>query len=140
MMGMSGAYRVVHTAAMTWVFVYGTLRTGGTAEDLLREGVVERRSAVLPGHALIGRRLPYPFAVPDPDSSVVGEAVRLDPSVARSVLIELDGYEGDQYRRVQHAVVLDDREVTAHVWVAAGTDRQPDDERIASGDWFRRDL
>lgn len=122
------------------MFVYGTLRTGGRGEAFLRDGVVERSFAVLAGHALYGRRLPYPFAVPEPDSVVVGEAVRLDPGLAPSILSDLDTYEGDEYRRVRHRVLLDDREVIAHLWVAAEGHRPPEAELIASGDWFRRDL
>ena len=140
MRGMRGGYRSVDTAAMTWVFVYGTLRTGGAAEALVRAGVVERESAVLPDHALYGRRLAYPFAAPDPGSIVVGEAMRLDPRVAASVLADLDTYEGDEYRRVRRRVTLDDRQVTAHLWLVLEDHRPPEAERIPSGDWFRRDL
>lgn len=125
---------------MTWVFVYGTLRAGGKAEAFLREGVVERCPAVLPGHALYGRLLPYPFAMADPGSEVVGEAVRLDPGLAPAILSDLDTYEGDEYRRVCHRVALDDRKVIAHLWVAVEGDRPPESERIPSGDWFGRDL
>ena len=139
MTGMPGAYPLVHTAAMTWVFVYGTLRAGGSAEAFLHDGVVERRGAVLAGHALYGRRLPYPYAVPEPGSSVVGEAVRLDARLADRTLADLDAYEGDEYRRVCRPVLLDDREVMAHLWVA-DVPKPPDSERIRSGDWFRRDL
>jgi gamma-glutamylcyclotransferase (GGCT)/AIG2-like uncharacterized protein YtfP len=125
---------------MTWVFVYGTLRTGGGAESYLSDGVVDRQPAVLPGHALYGRQLPYPFAVPDTDSAIVGEAVRLDPRFAPSILAALDVYEGDEYRRIRHRVILDDGEVNAHLWVAVEGDRLPESERILTGDWFRRDL
>ena len=125
---------------MTWVFVYGTLRTGGDAEVFLRDGVVERSPGMLPDHALYGRFMPYPFAVPESDSVVVGEAVRLDPRPAQSILSDLDTYEGDEYRRVRHRVLLDSREVVAHLWVAAEGYRPPDAELIASGDWFLRDL
>lgn len=125
---------------MTWVFVYGTLRTGGKAEAFLRDAVVERCPAVLLEHGLYGREWPYPFAVPDPDSVVVGEAVRLDPGRAPSILSNLDTYEGDEYRRVRHRVAIDDRHVIAHLWVAVDADRPPEAQRIPSGDWFRRDL
>ena len=139
MTGMSGAYPLVHTAAMAWVFVYGTLRVGGSAEAFLRDGVVERHSAVLADHALYGRRLPYPYAVPEPDSTVVGEAVRLDPRLAGPALADLDAYEGDEYRRVCRPVRLGDREVVAHLWIA-DVPTPPETERIRSGDWFHRDL
>lgn len=134
----TGARVSAHTAVMSWVFVYGSLRTGGGAEALLRDAVVERRPAVLPGHALYGRHLPYPSAAPDPGSTVLGEAIRLDEHRAADLLSELDAYEGDGYLRIRQAVSLDEEEVVADLWVAAR--RPAEDERIPSGDWFRRDL
>lgn len=117
------------------VFVYGSLRRGGSAAEML-EG--DRSNGRLPGHALYGRTLPYPFVVPDPESSVVGDVVALGPD-ADAVLRTLDEYEGDEYRRTALRVFVPSGAVTAWVWVAARDPHAfPAAERIATGDWFTR--
>jgi gamma-glutamylcyclotransferase (GGCT)/AIG2-like uncharacterized protein YtfP len=115
------------------VFVYGSLRRGGSAEHLLAGSV--RGPARLDGYALYGRTMPYPFVVPDPESSVVGEIVTL---ARDSLLGVLDEYEGDEYRRGLLRVDAAGREVPAWVWVAARPQSLPSRERIPSGDWFAR--
>ncbi|MEX2280213.1 MAG: gamma-glutamylcyclotransferase family protein [Acidimicrobiia bacterium] len=119
---------------MTWVFVYGTLRSGATAEDLLAPGVVTREPAVLDGYALYGLTWLYPFVTVAERESVHGEAVGLDPVVASTTLLVLDEYEGQEYRRTTAPVRLSDRVVSAHLWVAKESTLLPEAERIASGD------
>lgn len=123
---------------MTWVFVYGTLRTGGAAASRLADGVASRRPAVLPGYALVGLSHPYPFVVPDPTGVVVGEALRLVPARAPAMLVELDLYEGDEYRRTCAPVVVGDETVVAQFWEAADAAVVESLDRIESGDWFDR--
>ncbi len=119
---------------MTWVFVYGTLRSGGAASQLLDGGVSERHAAWLEDHALVGGE--YPFVVPQPGSWTRGDLVRLDPVVADETLIALDRYEGDEYRRELVDVRVDGRVVTAHVWVAARPETVAGRPPILSGDWL----
>ena len=123
---------------MTWVFVYGTLRTGGAAAGRLRDGVAVRRPAVLDGYAMVGRRHPYPFIVPDPTGSVVGEALGLIPERAEALLVELDRYEGDEYRRTCAPVLVGEETVVAQFWEAADPAVVEGLDRIDSGDWFDR--
>lgn len=123
---------------MTWVFVYGTLRTGGAAAGRLAAAVADRRPAVLAEYALVGRNHPYPFVVPYPTGSVVGEALRLIPERAGALLVELDRYEGVEYRRTCAPVVVGDQTVMAQFWVAADSAMVEGLDRIESGDWFDR--
>ena len=123
---------------MTWVFVYGTLRTRGAAAGRLADAVAFRRPAVLAGYALVGRSQPYPFVVPDPTGAVVGEALRLIPDRADALLVELDRYEGDEYRRTCAPVVVGDETVVAQFWEAADSAVVEGLDRIESGDWFDR--
>lgn len=117
---------------MTWLFVYGTLRSGASAAHLPAGEIVERRPAVMPGYALYGRTSPYPLAAPHPGTEVVGEAVRIRPERTSAVLASLDEYEGDEYVRVTANLSVAGQAVTAHVWVAR---RPPDEtERIHSRD------
>ncbi|HSJ29724.1 MAG TPA: gamma-glutamylcyclotransferase family protein [Acidimicrobiia bacterium] len=118
---------------MHHVFVYGSLRRGGSAEHLL--GNLERVVARLEAHALYGRNLVYPFAVPDPASSVIGEIVTL---ASDATLHRLDAYEGDEYRRTVARAVTAAGPLPAWVWVAALPESLPEEERIDSGDWFAR--
>ncbi|MEX0757339.1 MAG: gamma-glutamylcyclotransferase family protein [Acidimicrobiia bacterium] len=105
---------------MTWVFVYGTLRSGATAEHLLAPGVRARELAVLDGYALYGLTWPYPFVTVAEGGSVHGEAVGLDPAVAPTTLLALDEYEGQEYRRTIAPVRLPDRVVLGPRWGGKG--------------------
>lgn len=122
---------VLKSVVVAWVFVYGTLRSGGAAERLI---VGVRRPGLLAEHALYGRTHPYPFVVPRPGSVVSGEIVEVPTELLR----RLDEYEGDEYVRVKAAVRAGPRDILAHVWVAVADPPLPDSELIPSGDWFDR--
>ena len=134
MSGMSGrVFRsgVLKSFIVAWVFVYGTLRSGGVAAHLI-DGL--RRPATLPDHSLYGRTHPYPFVAPRQGGAVRGEIV----AVADDVLGQLDEYEGDEYVRVEATVRTDPGDVVAQVWVAVVDPPLPESELIPSGDWFDR--
>ncbi|GIU92713.1 MAG: hypothetical protein KatS3mg011_1619 [Acidimicrobiia bacterium] len=117
-----------------WLFVYGTLRPGGSAfETVLGDRVLEIRSGRLPDHGLYGRGLPYPFVAPLAGGQVVGELLR----VPVGVLAETDRYEGPEYSRVEVDVLDEhDRPVRAWTYLAARPERLSETSLIASGDWF----
>ncbi len=121
---------------MAWIFVYGTLRSRGAAAQLLEDGVVDRQGAVLAGHALYGKSLPYPFMTAEPGRSVVGELVRLADDRAATMLERLDDYEGGEYRRTVVTVRAGGSAIEAFAWVAIDPGALAEDERIDSGDWF----
>jgi gamma-glutamylcyclotransferase (GGCT)/AIG2-like uncharacterized protein YtfP len=122
---------------MTWVFLYGTLRSGGGADHLLADAVIERHPAVLEDHALYGASLPYPFVVEESCGTVRGEMVHLLPESASEVLASLDAYEGDEYRRAKVSVDVAGRIIAAEVWIAARPEEAVASGKIESGDWFR---
>lgn len=122
---------MLKSSGVTQVFVYGTLRRRGVAEALL-DGA--RRPAVLADHVLYGRTHPYPFVVPRPGGMVHGEVV----DISTDLLDELDGYEGDEYVRVERTVQTDEGAVVAQVWLSVADPPLPESELIRSGDWFDR--
>ena len=109
------------------VFVYGTLRPGGSAEHRLAGGK-------LLGSGFIRGRLYqidwYPGVVLDESGGPVsGEVFEVDDEH----LARLDDYEGSEYRRTM-VRVNGDVPWDAWMWVWSG----PVDEgkRIAGGDWL----
>jgi gamma-glutamylcyclotransferase (GGCT)/AIG2-like uncharacterized protein YtfP len=122
---------------MPQVFVYGTLRSDGTAGHLLTAGTTRVASAILPGYALYGRNRPYPFVVPREGSEVRGEVAWLEPRTADATLTALDDYEGAEYRRTSAVVEVEDGDrVVAFLWESADPALLAEHERIVSGDWF----
>jgi gamma-glutamylcyclotransferase (GGCT)/AIG2-like uncharacterized protein YtfP len=111
------------------VFVYGTLRRGGSNHFRM-----EKAEFVTAG-TVNGRLYQidwYPGLVLDATAdAVIGEIYQVPPAV----LEELDRFEGAEYRRLQTPVRLPDGEtVSAWIWEWLG----PVDEsrRITSGDWL----
>jgi gamma-glutamylcyclotransferase (GGCT)/AIG2-like uncharacterized protein YtfP len=111
------------------VFVYGTLRRGGSNHfrmeglDFIAEGVLNGRLYQMGG---------YPGLLLDGAAGpVCGEVFK----VPEERIAALDAYEGDEYRRVRVAVTPADGVVLdAWVWEWLG----PVDElsRIHGGDWL----
>jgi len=120
------------------LFAYGTLRPGGGAfASILEPMAVSVSDAVLEGHALFGRNLPYPFVRPEPGARVVGALVELPPSRLEQALSALDAYEGDEYRRLVVDMEDSDDSVRAHLYVAAPHVERDEASRIHSGDWMQ---
>lgn len=111
------------------VFVYGTLRCGGSNHFRM-----EKAEFVTAG-TVCGRLYQidwYPGLVLDAAAEgIIGEIYQVSPAV----LEELDLFEGAEYRRLQTQVRLPHGEtLSAWVWEWLG----PVDEsrRITSGDWL----
>ncbi len=119
------------------VFVYGTLRPGGSAYlRCLAPYPVSHRPATLADHALYGRGLPYPAIVPRRGHRVRGELVEIDPARPDDALEAMDTWEGDGYRRIEVTVTTEQGSLRAWAYLAADPDVLPDDTLIPSGDWF----
>jgi gamma-glutamylcyclotransferase (GGCT)/AIG2-like uncharacterized protein YtfP len=111
------------------VFVYGTLRRGGSnhfrmaGAEFVTAGTVNGRLYQIDW---------YPGLVLDGTAGgIVGEVYQVSPGM----LDELDRFEGPEYRRVQTLVRLPDGEtVSAWVWEWLGT--ADETRRITGGDWL----
>jgi gamma-glutamylcyclotransferase (GGCT)/AIG2-like uncharacterized protein YtfP len=113
------------------LFVYGTLRPGQAAYDLLAPHVRDVTVATATGRLLAFET--YPGLV-DGDTTIAGELVTLvDPEAA---FARLDAYEGDEFRRV----LVDIRAGTdvVRAWCYLLVDPDPDGATVVqSGDWAR---
>jgi gamma-glutamylcyclotransferase (GGCT)/AIG2-like uncharacterized protein YtfP len=121
------------------VFVYGTLRRGGS-NAFRMDGAEFVGPATVAG--ALYRISWYPGLVPGGVDRVSGEVYRVDPEQLRA-LDEFEGLaageiEGSEYRRVK--VVADAGGGEAlEVWVYEWKGAFNEDERILSGDWLAAD-
>jgi len=113
------------------VFVYGTLRRGGSNHFRMEKA---RFVAVGAVKGMLYQIDWYPGLVLKADAGVItGEVYHASPEDLR----ELDLFEGAGYRRLQTQVGLPDGEIlSAWIWEWLG----PVDEsrRITGGDWLAR--
>lgn len=126
----------------TLIFVYGTLRRGGSNHHRLDDASFVAR-ATLPGR--LYRFGWYPGLIADSSANeVVGEIYR----IRSSMLPGLDHYEGPEYcREIMNLRILPDpdadaskhpsQHATAWVWLWQGPVHE--DQRIPSGDWLAPD-
>jgi gamma-glutamylcyclotransferase (GGCT)/AIG2-like uncharacterized protein YtfP len=116
------------TEARENVFVYGTLRRGGS-NHFRMEGAAFVSNGIVRGRMY--RIVWYPALILD----AVGDLLKGEVfAVGVEQLAALDRFEGSAYRRVKVAVDCGDRIEDAWLWEWQG----PVDEsrRIASGDWL----
>jgi len=116
--------------AIETVFVYGTLRAGGS--NHFRMG-----GAVHMGCGTVRGRLYrvdwYPALFLDPGADVVqGELYQ----VPRDAMASLDAFEGVEYRRVRVAVTCGNGGEVTEAWVWEYLDPVDESRRISTGDWF----
>jgi len=115
------------------VFVYGTLRRGGSNHFRMAQARFVAEGTVRGGLYRIDW---YPGLVVDENAGAVkGEVFMTDAGT----IAELDDFEGSGYRRVRIAVVVGDGTgvgsvIEAWIWEWLGETRE--DQRIASGDWL----
>ena len=115
------------------VFVYGTLRRGGSNHFRMAQASFVAVGTVRGGLYRIDW---YPGLVVDENAGAVkGEVFMTDAGT----IAELDDFEGSEYRRVRIAVVVGDGTgvgsvIEAWIWEWLGETRE--DQRIASGDWL----
>jgi gamma-glutamylcyclotransferase (GGCT)/AIG2-like uncharacterized protein YtfP len=117
------------TALRETVFVYGTLRSGGSQHfrmagaEFVAEGTARGRLYRIdwyPGLVLGGT-----------GDGIVGEVYQVSPGM----LDDLDRFEGAEYRRVRAPVALSNqRRISAWVWEWLGA--ADENRRITSGNWL----
>lgn len=117
------------TGGRELVFVYGTLRRGGSNHFRMA-------GAEFIGSGNLGGRLYridwYPGLVLDAaEGPVRGEVF----AVVTEQFAALDDFEGPEYRRVRAGVVTESGE-TLGVWVWEWQGCADESRRIADGDWF----
>jgi len=113
------------------VFVYGTLRQGGSNHHRM-EGAEFIAPATI--KARLYRIDWYPGLISDPAACpVVGELYTVDDSQ----LAALDEYEGEEYRRVELPVTLTgDPDTTVLAWTWEWLGSVDESRRLPGGDWL----
>ena len=97
------------------IFVYGTLRAGESAEDLIAADVV-RRVPARASARLLELNAPYPAAFFGPDEgSLPGELVYLKPPSYQDALDRIDQYENVPFlfRRIPVTVEAEGQQIEA---------------------------
>jgi gamma-glutamylcyclotransferase (GGCT)/AIG2-like uncharacterized protein YtfP len=122
-------WRHAMTTPVTNIFVYGTLRRGGSNHFRM-----EMARFVAAG--MVSGRLYqidwYPGLVLDAAACVItGEIYQVSPEVLK----ELDLFEGAEYRRLQTQVRLPDGE-TLSAWIWEWLGGIDESRRITRGDWL----
>ncbi len=116
--------------SMETLFVYGTLRKGGSNHFRLEGGRVLGKATV---RGRLYRVDWYPALFLDPDADVVvGDLVEVSPEI----LAALDLFEGGEYRRVPVLVTPENGEDPKKAWVWEYLDPVDESRRIANGDWL----
>lgn len=119
------------TTSTERVFVYGTLRSGGT-----QHGRMAGAEFITPGifRGRLYRIDWYPGAIPDDaGDEISGEVYAVGPAL----LARLDVFEGSEYRRVSvkvNCVGGQRQPLTAWVWEWIGSADEA--RRIIGGDWL----
>lgn len=113
------------------MFVYGTLRAGGSNHHLMRTANLVMKNVCLSGYIMYDFG-PYPFVTPCKDESrfIVGEIYEI-PSNLLAVLDALEGIEEGLYERIFEP------RIGAWLYIS-GRNAPRNLPEIASGDWFKR--
>jgi gamma-glutamylcyclotransferase (GGCT)/AIG2-like uncharacterized protein YtfP len=112
------------------VFVYGTLRKGGTNHHYLSDAFCLQNDVWLPGYRLYDFQNAYPFMLPAPTNSekVRGEIYRVNESILEMLNI-LEDIENDLYKLVYMS--------TQQCYTYLKFDTEVGDMKlIRSGDWI----
>jgi gamma-glutamylcyclotransferase (GGCT)/AIG2-like uncharacterized protein YtfP len=113
---MSDQVTAVATEEQRPIFVYGTLRQGESAEDVIARDVVRRVPARARARVLeINAPYPAAFFGPDEQGILPGELVYLKPSTYEAVLDRVDEYENVPFlfRRIPVTVEAEGVQVAA---------------------------
>ncbi|WP_051313622.1 gamma-glutamylcyclotransferase family protein [Sporocytophaga myxococcoides] len=108
------------------IFVYGTLRKGGTANHFMKGCKLFHQGISVSGIKLYDAG-EYPFAVytADPEDMVIGDMFAIKDE---DILVSLDEYEGEEYQRKIlpgfdfYIYILNDNSKTSHLPVVSGGD------------------
>jgi gamma-glutamylcyclotransferase (GGCT)/AIG2-like uncharacterized protein YtfP len=98
------------------LFLYGTLRKGESAEDVIAADVARRAPARARGR-LLDLKAPYPGAVFGPDEGWLdGEIVWLRPATFAAALDRVDQYENVPFLFRRIAVMVETDGQTVEAW------------------------
>jgi len=112
------------------IFVYGTLRAGGSNHHRLNQAASLGAGTV---RGNLFRVDWYPALFLDPDAGEIhGELYAVD----LETLAQLDDFEGSAYRRVRVGVTLSNKNEEAEAWVWEHLDPVDESRHIAGGDWL----
>ncbi|GHV49611.1 hypothetical protein AGMMS49579_01780 [Spirochaetia bacterium] len=94
--------RINRVDRVVCVNVYGQLKIGGNAHEILQPFLVDERlnkkDREIEGYQLCSRQgAPFPWAVPQKGSSILVESFWLHTEILNT----LDAYEGNLYKRIQ---------------------------------------
>jgi gamma-glutamylcyclotransferase (GGCT)/AIG2-like uncharacterized protein YtfP len=99
------------------LFVYGTLRRGESAEDLVALEVTRRAPARPKGRLLpIGAAYPAAVLLPDAAEHVDGELLWLAPATYAAVLDRVDEYENVPFLFRRIAIIAEAEGVAVNAW------------------------
>ena len=119
------------TAATESVFVYGTLRRGGSNHFRMADAGFVAAGTV---RGRLYRIDWYPGLILDDDAgAIVGEIYQVSPERLKS----LDRFEGPDYRRVRVTVYCTDGESsTVNAWIWEWLGATDESARLPAGDWL----
>lgn len=112
------------------VFVYGTLRKGGSNHHRMA-GAVERGPGTVRGRLFQVDWYPG-LLLDETGVDIRGEAYEVDATT----LAALDAFEGSHYRRVSVRIMPTDGGVIIDAWIWEYIAPIDDLREITSGDWF----
>ena len=113
------------------LFVYGTLRVGGSHHHLLGEASVIHKGYALPGYGMYSAGW-YPVVVAEQDSptQVVGDVI----GIQADLIPKLDVYEGNEFTRKQ----IEIPQIKGTVWIYLLKDSEDVSsyKPVPGGDWL----
>jgi gamma-glutamylcyclotransferase (GGCT)/AIG2-like uncharacterized protein YtfP len=117
--------------ATSGVFVYGTLRRGGS-NHFRMQGAEFMTEATVRGR-LYGIDWYPGLVLDDSGDRIIGEIYQ----VSAGILLELDAFEGPEYRRVMAEPCCGgDKRPSQSAWLWEWLGPVDETRRITSGDWF----
>ena len=129
----AAGWSTAQQAIVDRLFVYGSLRSGQAARSLISNHVAAAQPATACGR-IYALSDGYPGFLPGSDGVVIGEVVTLSDLGPAFAL--LDAYEGEEFHRVLHPVLLsDDSEIWAWCYVLADPALAEGGELLPGGDW-----
>lgn len=116
------------------LFVYGTLRLGGSHHHLLGEAEVEKKAFTLKGYSMYSAGW-YPVVVPDDEgeNTVTGDILR----IRTDLVPKLDVYEGNEFTRKQ--IEIPGIKTLVWIYLFKESGDPTSFEMVPGGDWLNRE-
>ena len=124
----------------TWpraVTVYGTLRSTEGNFSLVRDLSPLVSRADVPGYRLVGYGRGFPFAIPDPEATLVGEVLSFTPETWLEAIRRMDSLEGYPHFYTRRLVTVSTPVGAQVTWIytPAHPDGYSDLPDVPGGDW-----